>query len=146
MNNYWFTNFRAFQDGEFRWSYYLTSTRDSSNTAATGFGWGSRIPLVARVLTAGASQSGKSSLSTLQISAPNVALVGARPARDGNGIILHLRELEGKATRVRLTAAAPAMAIQSITETNLFEERLKPASAEIEFSPFEVKFIKLQFR
>jgi hypothetical protein len=145
MNNYWFTNFRAFQDGEFRWSYYLSSGRDQSNTAATSFGWGSRIPLVARVLTAGASESGISSLSTLRISAPNVALVSTRPARDGKGIILHLRELEGKATRVRLATAAPAIAIESVSETNLFEEQLKPASAEIEFSPFEVKFIKLLF-
>ena len=29
MNNYWFTNFRATQEGEFKWSYYLTSTADT---------------------------------------------------------------------------------------------------------------------
>ncbi|MCC6490963.1 MAG: hypothetical protein IT364_25975, partial [Candidatus Hydrogenedentes bacterium] len=32
MNNYWFTNFRASQEGEFKWSYYITSTNDISNT------------------------------------------------------------------------------------------------------------------
>ncbi|MFV2068244.1 MAG: hypothetical protein ACC645_14825, partial [Pirellulales bacterium] len=53
MNNYWGTNFRATQQGEFRWSYYLTSTLDTSNRAATHFGWASRVPLVARVLPPG---------------------------------------------------------------------------------------------
>ena len=31
MNNYWFTNFRLTQEGDFRWSYFLTSTRDAGN-------------------------------------------------------------------------------------------------------------------
>ena len=34
MNNYWFTNFRTEQEGEFRWHYYLTSTGDTSNSQA----------------------------------------------------------------------------------------------------------------
>ena len=143
MNNYWFTNFRAFQDGEFRWSYYLTSGKDNTNTWAATFGWNSRIPLIGRVLTAGARSSGKSALSVLQVSAPNVGLVGARPASDGNGLILHLREMEGKATTVKLETAVPGMVIQSVTETNVLEEQLKPAGTELTFSPYEVKFLRL---
>ena len=50
MNNYWFTNFRTSQEGDFRWSYFLTSTRDRGNAAATRFGWGSRLALTTRVL------------------------------------------------------------------------------------------------
>ena len=50
MNNYWFTNFRTEQEGEFKWHYYLTSTHDTSTATATRFGWGSRVPLVTRVL------------------------------------------------------------------------------------------------
>ena len=50
MNNYWFTNFRTEQEGEFKWHYYLTSTADTSTATATRFGWGSRVPLVTRVL------------------------------------------------------------------------------------------------
>ena len=50
MNNYWFTNFRLTQEGEFRWSYFLTSTRDAGNAAATRLGWSARLPLATRVL------------------------------------------------------------------------------------------------
>jgi hypothetical protein len=50
MNNYWFTNFRVEQEGEFKVHYYLTSTTDTSRSFATRFGWGSRVPLATRVL------------------------------------------------------------------------------------------------
>ena len=50
MNNYWFTNFRPTQEGDFHWSYFLTSTSERGNSAATRFGWSSRVPLATRVL------------------------------------------------------------------------------------------------
>jgi len=42
MNNYWFTNFRAYQEAGFSWSYQLTSAKDTTNTFAAKFGWGER--------------------------------------------------------------------------------------------------------
>lgn len=45
MNNYWTTNFRASQQGEFKWRYRLTSQRGTDNILATRFGWGARVPL-----------------------------------------------------------------------------------------------------
>ncbi|MCB1127992.1 MAG: hypothetical protein KDM81_15970, partial [Verrucomicrobiae bacterium] len=104
MNNYWFTNFRTEQEGDFRWHYYLTSTGDLSPAVATRFGWGSRVPLVTRVFLPGTqSASRPSRLSTLSLAAPNVLVVESRPARNGHGVFLHLREVEGKV--VTLTQA-----------------------------------------
>ncbi len=134
MNNYWFTNFRASQEGEFRWAYYLTSSRDRSNSGASSFGWESRIPLVARVLTAGSSQATRPSMSALEIDAPNLVLVSARPARDGHGIIVHLREVDGKPATLRALA---------VTEVNVLEEPLGAPAESIIFRPMEAKFVRV---
>ncbi|HWR98981.1 MAG TPA: glycoside hydrolase family 38 C-terminal domain-containing protein, partial [Prolixibacteraceae bacterium] len=53
MNNYWFTNFRAYQEAGFSWSYQLTSSRDTSNTFAAKFGWGERNKFPTRTFPAG---------------------------------------------------------------------------------------------
>ncbi len=134
MNNYWFTNFRASQEGEFRWAHYLTSSRDRSNSRASGFGWDSRVPLVARVLTAGASQATRPSMSALRIDASNLVLIAARPARDGHGIIVHLREVEGKPATLQALA---------VNEVNVLEEPLGAPAESIIFRPMEAKFVRV---
>ena len=146
MNNYWFTNFRAAQEGEFRWTYALTSGTGPSNTKATEFGWNASIPLVARVLPPGTPGTGASSLSTLRISDPAIALVSSRPSRDGNGIILHLREVAGKEVVAEVKTAVPGSEIDSISEVSVLEEPLKQGVKEISFAPFEVKFLKILTR
>lgn len=143
MNNYWFTNFPASQHGEFRWSYYLTSIGESTNAKAVEFGWSSRVRLVARVLTAGPAGTGMPSLSVLRLNSPNVVLVSARPARDGHGIIVHLREVEGKAIVAKFLSSVPEVVIKSVAEVNALEETLKEATSDIAFSPYEVKFLRL---
>jgi hypothetical protein len=143
MNNYWFTNFLASQDGEFRWNYYLTSIGSDSIAKAVDFGWSSRVPLVARVLTAGPAGRGQPSFSALRLDSPNIALVSARPAHDANGIIVHLREVEGKAAIARLASSAPGVEIKSVDEVNVLEETLQKGSSEIVFSPYEAKFVRL---
>ncbi len=143
MNNYWFTNFRASQDGEFRWVYYLTSGKNRSNTLATDFGWSSRIPLVGRVLTSGLSQNQTAAISALGIDARNVALIASRPARDGNGIILHLREVEGKQTQATLSTSIPESEAMIAAEVNVLEEPIAREEAKLTFAPFEAKFVRV---
>ena len=72
MNNYWFTNFRAEQEGVFQWHYYLTTRPGTSRTDATRFGWNSRVPLATRVLPPAAEKSGQAprTLSTIDIRDP----------------------------------------------------------------------------
>jgi hypothetical protein len=137
MNNYWFTNFRVEQEGEFRWVYSLTSVKDASNAFAVHFGHESNVPLVARVLAPGTSGAARAVRSVLQINAPNLALISARPARDGSGIVLHLREVEGRPAVAELPADASAV------EVNVLEEPLRDAGRAPGFGPFESKFLKV---
>jgi hypothetical protein len=98
MNNYWFTNFRAYQEGAISWSYQITTTSDTSNSAATRFAWSERNPLLSRSFPSGNSPLEKNILETMKVSgSSNVFLVNIRPSFTNNGsLILHLRELDGK--------------------------------------------------
>ena len=86
MNNYWFTNFRAFQEGAFSWSYQLTSSADTSNTFATKYAWNERNPFPTRTFPAGVNELKTTSLETLKITGPaNAMLVNSRPALKEKG-------------------------------------------------------------
>jgi alpha-mannosidase len=142
MNNYWFTNFRATQEGEFKFSYYLTATENTSNTEATRFGWGSRIHMVPRVLPPGNAEA-SAVASTLDLGAPNIILVDARPAYYGEGIVLHLRELDGKATDLPL---ADLLAKATLQEINVLEEVIEKGINTVTFKPYDSRFLKLSLK
>jgi len=143
MNNYWFTNFRATQQGEFRWSYYLTSSRDASNSTAVRFGWGSRVPLIPRALPAGQGEAGKCSDSRLRCEAANLLLVESRPAYEGKGVIMHWREVDGKPAILDLRHQPFAGKHATVEEVNALEKTLNEGSSSISFAPFEVKFLRV---
>ncbi len=144
MNNYWFTNFRATQEGEFKWNYYLTSTSDISNSAATRFGWSSRIPLIPRVLPPGKSTDADPVESIFQVDAPNVALISAYPAQYSDGIVLHLRELDGQRTTVQVTSPSSTSGALMTQELNVLEQPLGEATQKQNFEPYETQFLHLK--
>ncbi len=147
MNNYWFTNFRASQEGDLRWSYYLTSSRDTTDGFATRFGWGSRVPLAARVLpkAAGKQAERPATLSALTIQAPNLLMVEARPAARGAGIIVHLREVDGKTVTLTQQNVLGWSSILGADEVSVIEEPLQEGIEQLTFRPYESRFIRLVF-
>ncbi len=145
LNNYWVTNFQASQQGALKWSYYLTSSRDSSNTFATRFGWGSRVPFLSRVLPASSGAAKAPRRAHVEVDIPHVMLVNAKPATDGNGIILHLREVEGRAASMKSRDLIRGLERINIHEVNVLEERIKTVSSAISFKPYEVKFLRILF-
>jgi hypothetical protein len=148
MNNYWFTNFRSQQEGEFKWHYWLTSTRDTRRTVATRWGWGSRVPLIARVLPpkpAGSSGEART-LSTLSFAPSNVLVVEARPAADGQGIFLHLREVEGQAVTITSEDVSTFAPVEHASEVNVLEEPLQEGIESLSLRPYEARFVTLRFR
>jgi len=145
MNNYWVTNFRASQEGEFKWNYFLTSSEDISNTFATRYGWNSRIPFVCRVFPPGKASKIPKEHSTLLIDADNILLVSAKPSSDGKGIILHLRETEGKTTEFSISLPAVRSQNRVITEVNVLEETIGQPTKTLKIEPWESKFYKIEF-
>jgi hypothetical protein len=147
MNNYWFTNFRAFQEGGFSWSYQITSTVDTSNTFATKYAWGERNPYLSRTFPAGEKTSVKNILQTLSVTgSQNAMIVNARPVFKSKGtILIHFRELEGIPAEVKLSSLIPGRPVLKMYEVNATGQRAGEELNSIRLNPFEVKFVEVEF-
>ena len=167
MNNYWTTNFLASEEGTLRWNYWITSVSDTSSLMAVRFGQNSRIPFLTRVFPAKAQ--GDSVIiprSFLGSSLKQVQLIAAYPASDGSGIILNIREANGRQVRfpvrdylVSILDLATATRATEITEVNVLEELVTPVYKAgkgegakpstkgiwVELEPYQTKFLKLSF-
>ncbi|MBN2508394.1 MAG: glycosyl hydrolase family 38 [Verrucomicrobia bacterium] len=146
MNNYWFTNFRPTQEGDFRWSYFLTTTPDRGNPAPTRFSWGSRLPLATRVLPPVKSlkSQGPAALSLVSIDVPGVLVVDTRPAA-GGGILMHLREVAGETTTLDLDNVKTWTEIESAAEVNALGHLVEDGIESFVLKPFDVRFVRLRF-
>ncbi len=147
MNNYWMTNFRAFQEGAFSWSYQLTSSTDTSNTFATRYAWNERNPFPSRTFPAGTGELKTTMLETLKITgSENAMLVNSRPAFNSKGaILLHFRELDGRNAELVLTSVVPGRAIKRIVEVNAVGRETGLPMQNIRLNPYEVKFVEVDF-
>ena len=147
MNNYWFTNFRAYQEGGFSWSYQLTSTADTTNTFATKYAWSERNPFPTRTFPAGKNELKSPVIETLKINGPaNALLVNSRPAFKEKGtILLHFRELEGLPAEVKLSSSVPGQSIKKMVEVNAAGKQIGQPITSIQLKPFEVRFIEVEF-
>jgi hypothetical protein len=147
MNNYWVTNFRASQRGEFKWSYLLTSSPDNTRLAAARFGWGTRIPLQARVFPAGTAKGkGPGMRSWLKISAPNLLLISSRPALTVKGIVLHLREINNQDTGFSVYSLAPKTVQRTLIPVNVLEQSLGIPTKKPHIKALESRFYLLSDR
>jgi alpha-mannosidase len=146
MNNYWMTNFRAFQEGAFSWTYQISSTSDTSNAFAAKYSWGERNAFPARSFAAGKQEGLKSVLETLQVSgSKNAIVVNCRPMFEEpeNSLLLHIRELDGQAAEVRVSSGVPNCAIRGIWEVDSLGHVIGRCENGIGLKPFEVKFVKV---
>lgn len=145
MNNYWFTNFRAYQEGSFSWSYQLTSTDDTTNAFAVRFARGERNSFATRTLPAGMQASGEALLRTLNINGPaNAPLIHIRPSFRKRSVVLHFREVDGLPAEIQLSPANATVTIRKVTEINSLGEETGAAGSTIRLVPYEVKFIEVE--
>jgi hypothetical protein len=142
MNNYWVTNFNADQMGELQWSYHINSATDNSIEYATKFAWENRIPLLTRVLPAGANTTAPlQPASLLEIKPDNLLLVNMRPLESERAVLLQLREIDGKPANweVHSTKATFRATVCDVLGDPL------PGNPVTTFAPWENKFIKLSW-
>jgi len=146
MNNYWFINFRAYQEGGIHWGYQITSTKDTTNTYATKFAWGERNTFATRTLPAGKNEYRSPLLETLKITgSSNAFLINSRPAFKNTGsILLHFRELEGKPAELKLESKIAGRSIKRMIEVNVIGKEIGNSLQSIRLKPFEVKFVEIE--
>src|SRR6266513_1544239 len=105
MNNYWDTNYRAAQGGDFVFRYVVNSSGGFAPQVFTRLAWSSLRPVELDYVV-GQDKAGNperplppEGSSFLEIDQPNVALVNWKLADDGQGTILRLQEFAGRDTK-----------------------------------------------
>ncbi len=110
MNNYWFTNYKAGQGGDFSFRYHVTSGSPLSREDLSKFDVDTRRPPFpfALLSTHVVPVTGKgkplpaaeSSLMTSK--SPNLEFVAFKQAEDGDGYILRLKEVAGRSGEAKV--------------------------------------------
>ncbi|UII74757.1 hypothetical protein LV716_10825 [Flagellimonas sp. HMM57] len=146
LNNYWVTNFRASQDGEMKWSYFLTSSSNTSNTFATKFGWGNRVGMAGRVISPEKDSTTEKTLSksVLNLGVSNLLLVNAKPTAINDGVILHLRETEGDHAILDINALMNQTGAKEVYEVNVLGEEIQQLTKPMLIEHYETRFILLK--
>lgn len=98
MNNYWHTNYRAYQEGEVTFRYALRPHARYSAADAQRFGIEQSQPLI---VTAARTRS-LNQVPIPHIDSPDVVITAYKPANDGGGYILRLFAGAGKDAYVKL--------------------------------------------
>ena len=153
MNNYWHTNYRAAQGGDFHFRYIVTSAPATDAAALSRMGWEEATPLEVdeirsqdKALDLPRPLDGKQA-SFLSIDDPNLLLDTWKPAEDGDGTILRLLDLGGASRTVAITT--PLIALKSVVETDAVERNQKPLAMQgshgfqVEIHPHEIVTIRL---
>jgi hypothetical protein len=132
MNNYWFTNYKASQGGEFTFRYSITSGAALAEGELARFDAETRSPLIAYNyydtgnvrLEPVKKRMPVAAGSFFEIAADNAQVTAFKPAEDGNGYILRLRETAGRKGAARLKS--PVFPLAAAWRTNGVEDNLSP--------------------
>ncbi|HTF67321.1 MAG TPA: polysaccharide lyase family protein [Edaphobacter sp.] len=153
MDNYWDTNYRAAQGGEFRFRYIISTSPATVASHLSRMGWEEATPLERDEVTSQdkAIPSGGLSaktLSFLQVDDPDLLLQTWKPAEGGTGTILRFVDLGGTERKIHIRT--PLLRVQEAWKTDAVERdllRLEPsATDEIELTihPHEIATIRLE--
>ncbi len=152
MNNYWHTNYRAGQGGDFTFRYTLTSGAQLDRGEIAHLGWEEmRPPEMNYVVSQDKVGDPPRPLPAegegfLDISGHNVALVTWKKAEGGNGMILRFVELSGKPTHTTLHfphSQIAAAYLCSGVEDNLRALPVNGDALQLAFEPFEVITVRV---
>jgi alpha-mannosidase len=91
MNNYWHTNYKASQDGYFRFRFAVTTSGVATDAGAARFGWQESMPIWARLQTEeheGALPAGSASLC--RVVSDRAVITAVKPAEEGGGLVVRL--------------------------------------------------------
>jgi len=149
MNNYWGTNFPAWQGGDFTFRYAITSSAQLDPEAANRFGWNALTPLERDDVAASldASRLPEQQASLLEISDPGVTLLTWKLAEDGDGSILRIQESAGKSSTVDIRSKFLSLQkswLCNVLEDNQSELTTTAGTLSVPVKPFQVLTIRVR--
>ncbi|MGH9407195.1 MAG: polysaccharide lyase family protein [Terriglobia bacterium] len=152
LNNYWHTNFRRVQSGDFTFRYVITSGQELTPERLARLGRSAMTPIeIAQVISNDKFGNPPEPLSPdpasfLEVDAPDVCVVDWKRAYDGHGTVLRLLEAGGRSTAARLTF--PLFTLEQAWQTNAAEADGKPLavtghSVTISLTPHEIESVRI---
>jgi alpha-mannosidase len=149
MNNYWGTNFPAWQGGDYTFRYMLTSGSSVDPAASTRFGIEAMTPLeVTQVPQApGELRLPLDQAGLLEIDGPGVNLSTWKMAEDGQGSVLRLQETAGRASRVQIKSKYFKFVrawVATGLEDNVSPLELLDGGIEVAVQPFQTLTLRVE--
>ena len=149
MNNYWGTNFPAWQGGDFTFRYAITSDSQFNPQSLTRFGLEALTPLEHDDLAASedASSLPNRQASLLEVANPGVTLLTWKRAEDGDGTILRLQDMMGAASEVRIHSQFLTFEqawLCDLLEENQSEIKTESGDLSVPIKPFQVVTLRLR--
>jgi len=149
MNNYWGTNFPAWQGGDFTFRYVITSDAHFEPASLNRFGWNALTPLERDDVAAStdATVLPNQQASLLSVSNPKINLLTWKRAEDGDGSILRLQDASGEASQ--FTIRSGYLKFEQAWSCNLLEDNQShlessPDEVKISIKPFQAVTIRLR--
>lgn len=153
FNNYWHTNFRRIQSGDYTFRYVLVSGRTLSPSYLTRLGSGEMTPLEIEKLrtqdTLGSTPTLPSRASSfLRIDVPNVVLGSWERSQNGSGDLLRLYETEGRPAAASLTF--PWFVVKQAWRTDALGRTRSPLPVQahsvfVKMKPHAIFTLKVEF-
>lgn len=148
MNNYWGTNFVAWQGGDFDFRYTITSDNAFDPAQLTRFAMDALHPVESTAIAASfdPTRLPNTEAGLLRIDSPDLVISTWKLADDGNGSILRLVETAGKPGSARISSSL--LRIAEAWRCSLLEDKgdaLQPAGGAltVNYKPFEVITLRL---
>lgn len=105
MTNLWWTNYKASQFGPMTFRFSITSSKKTTDLQAKQFGESVQSPLLCKVIQA-SSKDQAPQHSLIEIKGEGIVLQSMAPARFTDGVVLCLREMNGKSETVQINPAS----------------------------------------
>ncbi len=126
MNNHWFTNYKADQDGPTTFRYSLLPHEQYDQAAAQRFGIERSQPLVAAAAR-GAAPDGR---PLLELDTPEVLVASVKPSEDHKASIVRLFGAAGRPAKADLRWGHNAP--KAVWISNLAEEKVAAAAGAVD--------------
>jgi len=153
MNNYWDTNYRAAQGGDFTFRYVVTSSASFDPSALTRLSLEHMRPAEINYVMPQDKVGNPDrplpaeGASFLEIDAPDVVLGTWKVAEDGEGTVLRLYETAGQESTatLRFTGNPPNSAqLCDAVEDNLASLGVEGSSIRVRFHPNEIVTVRIR--
>lgn len=152
MNNYWHTNYRAGQGGDFTFRYAITSGAELDAPALTKLGLEEMRPAELDYVVSQDKPGNPDrplpaeGASFLDTGDDQVALVTWKQAEDGNGTILRLQEIGGKPSEAAIRVPRKNISSAELctgVEQNVRSLPVADGVVHLTFQPFEVLTVRV---